>query len=124
MTGYMARARIVALMAEQQITAPMMCARLNCTPAYLASLLGGRRPLTRTELRRFCEILDVSLEELTDGAWYGCPECGGVGPQPVHTRVDCPAANGEQLLPAVPRGPPPQRVPVRCRRVASCRPPP
>lgn len=102
-TGYMARAKIIALMAEQHIDAPRMAERLGSTLEYLSSLLGGRRPLTLTELRRFAEILDVPLDELTEGAWFGCPDCGGMGPQPTHTRVDCPAANGEQLLPAVPR---------------------
>lgn len=100
-TGYMARAKIIALMAEQHIDATRIARRMGLPREFVISQLGGRRPLTLTELKRFADILDVPLQDLTEGAWYGCPDCGAIGPEPTHTPT-CTSRDAE-MLPAVPR---------------------
>jgi len=105
MSGYMLRARILARMGERRVTDVQLATRLGW-PLYevRTRLLGGRGPLTVSEVATVARVLDVPIDDLTGGAWYGCATCGAVGPEPVHSRIDCPAASGaEELLPAVPR---------------------
>lgn len=103
MSGEMARAKVLDLMKERSMSLAEFSARLSLTPEVIAARLGGRGALTLSELRRMAVVLDVPLDELTDGAWYGCPVCNGVGPVPTHL-AGCTADRASaDLLPAGPQ---------------------
>lgn len=107
MTGEMARAKILDLMGERSMSLAEFSARLTLTPEVIAARLGGRGALTLSELAKMARVLGVPLDELTEGAWFGCGACGAFASEPgliVHS-PSCAGPNRERLemLSAVPR---------------------
>lgn len=96
MSAYETRAMIIALMAEQHIAARQLGERLGCTEEYLSAVLGGRGPLTGSQVAAIALVLDVDPRELTGRATARCIDCGAV--MPGTHRYNCPTLGPDLLL--------------------------
>jgi len=86
MSSYQTRVRIMRAMNAQNVNIKTLASRLGQTPDHLGRVLGGRGPMTGSEISHIAEALSVDPEELL--GQYECAKCGAIGNAPTH-RVGC-----------------------------------
>lgn len=96
MSALETRANIVAVMVEQHVADRRLQEALGWTEEYYAAVLGGRGPLTGSQIAAIAAALNVDPRELTSRVRYRCPECDVELPG-VH-RFNCPTLGPDLLL--------------------------
>jgi hypothetical protein len=89
MSAYGTRAEILQVMDRQHVSFRQLARQLIITDGCLAAMLGGRLPLTISQIEAIAAVLRVPADQLVNTGRYECGKCGGVGSAPTH-RMSCP----------------------------------